>query len=56
MDGLTESEPTLSSACCAGPGPYHPIGQFRVIGRIWNPKFNVSIKAGHGPTHSTDFA
>ena len=34
MDGMTESEPTLSSACCAGPGPYRLIGKFRVIGRI----------------------
>ena len=34
MDGMTESEPTLSSACFAGPGPYRPIGKFRVIGRI----------------------
>ena len=55
MDGMTESEPTLSSACCEGPGPYRPIGKFRVIGRIWNRKFNVPIKAGHGPSHSTDF-
>ena len=55
MDGMTESEPTLSSTCCTGPGPYRPIGQCRVIGRIWNRKFNVSIKAGHGPSHSTDF-
>ena len=34
MDGMTESEPTLSSASCAGPGPYRPIGKFRVIGKI----------------------
>ena len=46
MDGMTESEPTLSNACCAGPGPYRPIGQFRIIGRIQNRKFNVTIKAG----------
>ena len=40
MDGMTESEPTLSSACCGG---YRPIGHFRVIGRIWKRKFNVPI-------------
>ena len=55
MGGMTEPEPTLSSACCAGPGPYCPIGQFRVTGRLWNRKFNVPIKTGHGPSHSTDF-
>ena len=44
MDGMTESVPTLSSACCAGPGPYRPIGKFRVIGRILNRKFNVPSK------------
>ena len=55
MDGMTESEPTLSSACCAGPARNRPIGQFWVIGRILNRKFNVPIKAGHGPSHSTDF-
>ena len=49
MDGMAESEPTQSSACCAGPGSYRPIGQFRV-----HRKFNVPIKAGHGPSHSTD--
>ena len=31
------------------------IRQFRVTGIIQNPKFNVSIKTGYGPTHSTDF-
>ena len=44
----------LSSACCAGHDLYCPIRQFRVIGGIWNPKFNASIKAGHGPSNSTD--
>ena len=34
MKGMTESEPTLSSACCSGPGPYRPIGQLRVIGNF----------------------
>ena len=56
---MTESEPTLSSKhysdCCAGPGSYCPIGQLWVIGRFLNRKFNVSIKAGHGPSHSSDF-
>ena len=55
MDGMTESEPLLSSACCAAPDPYHLIRQCRVIGTIQNRKFNVPIKAGHGASHSTDF-
>ena len=55
MGGITESEPTLSSVCCSGPGPYRPIGQFQVIVRIYNRKFNVPIKARHGPSYSTDF-
>ena len=46
MDGTTESEPTLSNACCAGPGSYRPIGQFRVIRRIKNQKLNVPIIYG----------
>ena len=25
------------------------------IGRVYNRKFSVLIKAGHGPSHSTDF-
>ena len=48
MNGMKEPEPTLSSACCGGSGSYRPIGQFPVIERIWNRKFNVPIKAGHG--------
>ena len=55
MDEMTESEPTLNSACCAGSSPYRPIGQFRVIWRICNRKFNVPIKAGQGPSNSTEF-
>ena len=55
MDRMTESEPMLSTACCAGHGPYGPIGKFWVIGIIYNWKFNVPIKAGHSPSHSTDF-
>ena len=54
MDGMIQAEPTLSSACCTGTGPYRSIVQFRVIGRIYNRKFNVPIKAGHDPSHSTD--
>ena len=34
MEGLTRPEPTVSRACSAGPGPYLPIGIFRVVGRI----------------------
>ena len=34
MEGLTRTEPAVSRACSAGPGPYLPIGIFRVIGRI----------------------
>ena len=51
-------EPTLSIVCCAGPDPYRPIRQFqfRVIGIIYNGKFNMLIKAGHSPSHSTDFS
>ena len=30
MNGVTESEPTLSSACCAGPSPHGPIGNSRL--------------------------
>ena len=29
-----ESEPTLSSACCAGPGPYRPIGKSGLLGEF----------------------
>ena len=29
-----ESEPTLNSACCTGPGPYSPIGQFWLLGQF----------------------
>ena len=42
MDGTT-SESTLSSACCAGPGPYCPMGEFLVFGRIENKKLNVPL-------------
>ena len=31
MGRLAESEPTLSSACCAGPNPYCPIGLCEVV-------------------------
>ena len=54
MDG--QSEPTLSRACWASPGPYRPIGQFPAIGRILNQKFNVPTTDRHTrPSHSTDF-
>ena len=53
MDGMTESEPTLSSACCASPGPYRPIKHSGLLG-----EFRIESKAGHStgsPTHdSTD--
>ena len=48
MDGMTKSESTLSSVCCASPGPYRPIRKFRVIGRM-------PTKTGHCSSHSTDF-
>ena len=57
MDGLMESDPPLSRACCVSPDLYCPIGKFQVVGRIWKPEFNVPIIAGHGPSHpltSTD--
>ena len=34
MEGLTRTEPAVSRACSADPGPYLPIGIFLVIGRI----------------------
>ena len=39
------------------PGFYQLIGQFQIIVRVWNQKFNVPIKAesGHRPSHQTDF-
>ena len=46
----------LSRACCAGSALYCPIVQFRVIGRVWKPKFNVSLKAGRGLLHSSYFS
>ena len=51
MDVMTESEPTLSSACCIGPDPYRPIGKFRVIRIIKNRKCNVPVKAGLGVSY-----
>ena len=41
-----------ASTCCTGPGPYHPIGQFWVIGIIVNSKF-VFIKPQSDPSHCT---
>ena len=55
MDRLTEPEPTLSRACCAGPDSYRPMGQFRVSGEFRSQSFSMPIKAGHGQSHSTDF-
>ena len=34
MDGMTEPEPTLSSACCAGPGPYRLSGNPWLLGEF----------------------
>ena len=49
---MTESEaPMLSSACCTGPGPYHLIGTFKVIRKIYH-QINLPIKAGHSPSHN----
>ena len=52
-----QSEPTQSSACCcAGPGHYHAIWQFQVIGKFWDQKFNMPIKARHNcPTQLTNW-
>ena len=50
---MTEPETTLISACCDG--PYRPIGQFRVIRRIWNRKFDAPLKAGRCFTQLTFF-
>ena len=51
MDGMAESEPTLSSACCAGPVPYRPIGQFWVIGRI--ELTSTGQGCSHQPGHTS---
>ena len=49
LGGFAVSEPSLSIACCAGPGPHHPIELFHCYGRILSESLTFPVDSGHGP-------